>query len=99
MFVGSKRPRVIYFGYQSSFKKLITNVKISCPTFDIHKSKLAVVEWLSIKTSKTYNCLVFSTNVGNNSLENHFLEGKKIMGHKCILNIFNQLLSTNCKEK
>jgi hypothetical protein len=44
MFVGSKRPRVIYFGYQSSFKKLITNVKISCPTFDIHKSKLAVVE-------------------------------------------------------
>jgi hypothetical protein len=65
----------------------------------IHNSKLAVIEWDFTKASKTYNCLVFSTNLGSNSLENYVLEGKTILGHKCILNIFNQLLSTNCKGK
>jgi hypothetical protein len=37
--------------------------------------------------------------LGNNSLEIYFLEGKPFLGHKCILNHFNQLLSTNCKGK
>jgi hypothetical protein len=27
------------------------------------------------------------------------LEGKTIWGYKCILNVFNQLLSTNCKRR
>ncbi len=40
---------------------------------------------------------MFSINSCNNSLENYFMEGKTIMGHKCILNLYNQLLSTNCK--
>ncbi len=97
--IDSKRPKIMCFGYQSSLKKLITNAKISWPTFDIHKSKLVVTEWHSTKVGKTYNCLVFSTNLSNNSLEKKNLEGKIIMGHKCILNLFNQLLSTNCKGR
>jgi hypothetical protein len=44
MFVGSKRPRVMCFGYQSSPKKLTTNAKISCPAFDTHISMFAIVE-------------------------------------------------------
>jgi hypothetical protein len=44
MSIGSKRPRVMCFGYQSSPKKLIINVKISCPSFDIHISKLAIAK-------------------------------------------------------
>jgi len=44
MSIGSKRPRVMCFGYQSSPKNLITNAKISWPTFDTHKSKLVVAK-------------------------------------------------------
>jgi len=50
--ITSKRPKVMCFGYQSTFKTLITNVKISSPPFDIHKSKLAVAEWHSTKVAK-----------------------------------------------
>jgi hypothetical protein len=56
--------------------KKITNAKISCLAFDIHKSKLAFAECHSIKVSKTYNCLVFSINSGSNTLEFFFL-GRK----------------------
>ncbi len=42
--IGSKRPRVMCFGYQLTPKKLITNAKISFRTFDIHISKLVVIE-------------------------------------------------------
>jgi hypothetical protein len=41
--IDSKRPKVIYFGCQSSTKKLITNSKIPSQ-FDIHKLELAVAE-------------------------------------------------------
>jgi len=87
-----KISRVICFGYYSSPKKLIISTKISCPTFNIHKSKFDVVEWHYIKVGKTYNCFVFPINLDNNSIENCFLERKTIIGHKCILNILNQLL-------
>jgi len=33
-----------------------------------------------------------------NSLKNYFMKGKKI-GHKCILNLFNQPFSTNYKGR
>jgi len=60
-------------------------LKISCLAFDIHISKLAIIEWHSTKASKTYNCLVFSINQNINSLKNYFLEGKTILGNKCVL--------------
>jgi hypothetical protein len=44
MSIDSKRPKVIYFGCQSSIKKLITNARIPSPAFDIHKLELAVAE-------------------------------------------------------
>jgi len=37
---------------------MITNAKISCSPFDIHKSKIVVVEWQFAKARKTYNCLI-----------------------------------------
>jgi hypothetical protein len=37
--------------------------------------------------------------LGNNSLKKILLEGKTILRHKCILNLFNQLISTNCKGR
>jgi hypothetical protein len=74
-------------------------LKISCLAFDIHISKLTIVEWHFTKANQTYNYLVFSTNPGINSLKIYFLEVKTIIGHKCILNIFNQLLSTNYKRR
>jgi hypothetical protein len=55
------------FGYQLAFKKLIINAKITCPPFDIHKSKLVRVEWHFVKDGKTYNDLVFSIKPNNNS--------------------------------
>jgi hypothetical protein len=72
MSIGSKKPKVMCFGYQSSPKKLITNAKISCLTFDIHISKLVVTYGHFSKASKTYNYLVFSINSGSNSLEKLF---------------------------
>jgi hypothetical protein len=41
VFVASKKPKVMCFGYKSTFKNWITNAKILFPPFDIHKSKLA----------------------------------------------------------
>jgi hypothetical protein len=96
---------VICFGYQSTPKKLITNPKISCPPFNIHKSRLGIAKWHYVKTCKTYNCFVFSTNMSSNSWENCFLERKLFFGWKnnfwtqCILNHFNKLFSTNCKGR
>jgi hypothetical protein len=68
------------FGFQSTPKKLITNAKISCPPFNIHKTKHVVVEWHSIKVGKTYNYLVFPTNFGNNSRFYLFIDGNTIIG-------------------
>jgi hypothetical protein len=73
---------------------------MSCLTFETHKSKLVVAKWHSIKVGKTYNFLfLFPHNLGNNLLEFIFMETKKNLGHKCILNLFNQLNSTNCKRR
>jgi hypothetical protein len=67
IYVASKRPRVMCFGYQLAFLKLIINAKITCPPLDIHKSKLVVVKWHFAKGGKTYNYLVFSIKPTNNS--------------------------------
>jgi hypothetical protein len=56
---------------------MITNAKISSPPFDIHKSKLVIVKWHSIKVGKTSNSLVFSTKLGSNSWEKLFFGNKK----------------------
>ncbi len=70
--------------------------KISCLAFDIHISKLAIVEWHFIKVGKTYNCLVFSINLNSISLKFCILKGKTILGHNCILffltNYFQQIV-------
>jgi hypothetical protein len=68
-------------------------------TFEIHKSKFVVIEWHFAKVNKTYNYSVFFINLGNNSWTNYFLERKIILGHKCILNLFNQLFFTNYKGR
>ncbi len=99
IYVVSKWPKVMCFCYKSTFENLITNAKTSCPPFDIHKSKFVIVEWLSTKAHKIYNYLVFSTKPNRNSQKNDFLEGKTNLGHKCILNRFNQILSTNYKRR
>jgi hypothetical protein len=44
MYVGSKRPRVMCIGCQSFPRKLITDARISCLAFDIHRSKLVVAK-------------------------------------------------------
>jgi hypothetical protein len=67
IYVASERPRVMCFDYQLAFKNLIINAKITCPPFDIHKSKLVVVEWHFAKDGKTYNYLVFSIKPSSNS--------------------------------
>jgi hypothetical protein len=59
--------------------------------------KLVVANWHYAKVSKTYNYLVFPIKLGNNSWKSYFLEGKTCVGHKCIFNHFNQIISTNCK--
>jgi hypothetical protein len=38
---------------------------------------------------------LFSTNPSSDSWKKYFLEGKTSLGHKCILNHFNQILSIN----
>jgi hypothetical protein len=66
IYVASKRARVMSFGYQLTLENLITNANTSCPPFDIHKSKLVVIECHFVKVGKTYYCLVFSTKPSNN---------------------------------
>jgi hypothetical protein len=67
IFAIPKRPSVTCFGYQSPFKKT---------SFDIQRLKLVIAKLHSTKTGKTYNYLVFSTNI---CCENYFLEQKKIL--------------------
>jgi hypothetical protein len=50
-----KGQEVMCFCYQLAFKKSIINVNITCPPFNIHKSKLVVIEWHFAKDAKTYN--------------------------------------------
>jgi hypothetical protein len=77
------------FGCQLNPKNLITNAKMSCPPFEIHKSKLAIVKWHYIKVTITYNCLAFPLNQAKIHEKIVFQEGKISLGHKCILNHFN----------
>jgi len=78
---------------------LITNAKILCPSFDIHKSKLVVVEWHFVNIDKNIQFFsFFSSKPSNNSRKRCFMEGKTSLGHKCILNCFNQILSRNYKK-
>jgi hypothetical protein len=97
--ITSKWPTIMCFGCQLAPKKLITNAKISCPPFDIHKSKLVIAKWNFIKVGKTYYYFSFPIKPINNSWKNYVLEGKKSLGHKWILNCFNQILSTTCKQR
>ncbi len=66
-------------------QKLIIKAKTSCVCFDIHVSKLTIVERHSFNFVKKYSCFVFSTKSGNTSCENHFLERNTTLGHKCII--------------
>jgi len=61
-----------------------------CPPFDIHKSKLVIVERHFVKVGKTYNNLVFSDNLNNNSWRHCCLNVNTIFGHKYII-----IFSTN----
>jgi hypothetical protein len=61
IFVASTRPRVMCFGCQLAPPQC----KISCPPFDIHKLKLAIIEWHSTKLVKINNYLVFSIKRDN----------------------------------
>ncbi len=47
------------FGYQLAFKKVITNAQISCPPFDIHKSKLVIAKWHYVKMDKKIQLFSF----------------------------------------
>jgi hypothetical protein len=64
------------FDYQFALQNIYTNAEISHPPFDIHKSKLEVVERHFIKSNKTYNCLVFSIKL-NNNYEKFFFKKEK----------------------
>jgi hypothetical protein len=44
--------------------------------FDIQRSKLVIVKLHYAKASKMYNCLVFSTNLGNIICQNCFWKEK-----------------------
>jgi hypothetical protein len=78
IYVALKRLRVMWFGYQLAFKKSIINAKITYPPFDIHKSKLVVIEWHFAKDGKTYNYLVFSIKPINNSWKYSFWKEKQV---------------------
>jgi len=96
-FISLNNPIIICLSYYSKPKKIITRAKISCVPLNIHKSKLLVVHILSPNFGKTCICFVFSTNLGNISLECCFLEGKITWGHRCKTKRLNQTLSTNYK--
>ncbi len=68
------------------------------PLTSINQS-LSLQNDILLKLVKHIIVQVFSTNLGRKSLENCFLKGKTILKHKCIVNLFNQLLFTNCKKR
>jgi hypothetical protein len=98
VFVGSKRLRVICFGYWSTPKKMISNAKHHVQHLTSIDQNLLQND-IFAKFGKTYSCLVLSTNPSSNSWENCFRERKTILGHKYILYLFNQLFSTNYKKR
>ncbi len=94
IFVASKNTIVTYLGCQSDPKKFITRVNISCAPFDIHKSKLVVVEIQFVNFGKTYTRFIFSTKLGNISWKSFFLKGNTTLGNKCNTKRLNHTLST-----
>jgi hypothetical protein len=50
---------------------------MSCTPFDVQRSKLTIAKLNFAKVGKTYNYLVFFTNLQNISCENCSLEKKK----------------------
>jgi hypothetical protein len=44
IYVASKNPMAIWVGYLSTSKKIMTKINISWDPFDIHKSKLTIVD-------------------------------------------------------
>jgi len=40
------------YGYQLAHNKVLTNAQISCPPFDIYKSKLVIIKWHYVKVDK-----------------------------------------------
>ncbi len=67
--------------------------------FDIERSRLVVTKLHFVKVGKTYNCLVFSTNLRIISCGNYFMEGETNIEHKCNHKRFIHKLSTNCMGK
>ncbi len=61
VFIISNSLIVICFGCRSHPKKIRTKAKISLAPLFIHKSKLAVVVYHSIRIGRTYSWLIFST--------------------------------------
>jgi hypothetical protein len=52
---------------------------MSCAPFNVQRSKLTIVELNFAKVHKTYNHLVFFTNLQDISCENYFLEKKQVL--------------------
>jgi hypothetical protein len=83
VYFASNNPIVTYLCYQSNPKKLMIRTKILCAPLDIHKSKLLVTNIQFANFCKTYINFDFSTNLGNISWKNCFLEKKTTWGDKC----------------
>jgi len=77
----------------------ITSQKVYNKPFDIHKSKLVVVEIKFINFGKIYTCFIFPTKLSNISWENDFLEGNTTLGDNCNIKHLNHTLSTNYNGK
>jgi hypothetical protein len=73
----------------------IASQKVYNKPFDIHKSKLALVEIKFINFGKTYTCFIFSTKLSNILGENDFLEENTTLGDNCTIKHLNHTLSTN----
>ncbi len=78
---------------------LLTKVNISWAPFDIHTSKMTIVESHFAKVNWKYNWLILSTKFDKFSCENFFPKRKLKFGHKCTTICLNHTFSTNCIGK
>jgi len=90
-----KQTNSYLFGLPIRTQKVYNKSKYIIPSFDIHKSKLVVVEIQANNFGKTYTCFVFPTKLGNIFWENCFLKRNTTLEHKCIIKHLNHTLSTN----
>ncbi len=89
----SNSPIVTCMGTQVSFKKLITKIRVSTPSWDIHKSQLASPIVVDARLGITCRSMFFMTMASNIPFTKEDQDGKTTQGCWLKTNLQSQMFS------